>query len=259
MCLIKHTQKTLAIKTYKLGKQDLGSGCETALSTASALRDSGPEHKALSGLHKNSLHRPWATLSAKPRKHLAEELMQYLPSWPSVTVKVVLQHSIEQRPCCIIQVFCSIAHFPPAGKTNGTFWGDMFLVHYFQFRRAKREKRRSLVCLSNAILKISSWLTFQVGVESYSFFASYFIISWDFPKVLSISPWRFITQSLQFLQELEFSLCDCNQETTSKGKKSIYFLVSCKFSVNKISQDYPCFKRSKSKAIETVAGLGTGH
>lgn len=39
MCLIKHTQKTLAIKTYKLGKQDLGSsGCETVLSTASALK-----------------------------------------------------------------------------------------------------------------------------------------------------------------------------------------------------------------------------
>lgn len=187
MCLIKHTQKTLAIKTYKLGKQDLGSGCETALSTASALRDSGPEHKALSGLHKNSLHRPWATLSAKPRKHLAEELMQYLPSWPSVTVKVVLQHSIEQRPCCIIQVFCSIAHFPPAGKTNGTFWGDMFLVHYFQFRRAKREKRRSLICLFNAILKIPSWLTFQVGVESYSFFLHLISLFLEISQRFSVS------------------------------------------------------------------------
>lgn len=187
MCLIKHTQKTLAIKTYKLGKQDLGSGCETALSTASALRDSGPEHKALSGLHKNSLHRPWATLSAKPRKHLAEELMQYLPSWPSVTVKVVLQHSIEQRPCCIIQIFCSIAHFPPAGKTNGTFWGDMFLVHYFQFRWAKREKTRSLICLFNAILKIPSWLTFQVGVESYSFFLHLISLFLEISQRFSVS------------------------------------------------------------------------
>lgn len=45
MCLIKHTQKTLAIKTYKLGKQDLGSGCETVLSTASALKIVAPSRR----------------------------------------------------------------------------------------------------------------------------------------------------------------------------------------------------------------------
>ena len=140
MCLIKHTQKTLAIKTYKLGKQDLGSGCETVLSTASVLKDSGPEHKALSGLHKNRLHRPWTTLSAKPRKHLAEELMQYLPSRPSVTVKVVLQHSIEQRPCCIIQVFCFIAIFPPLERQMGHFGVTCFWFTTFSLDE-QREKR----------------------------------------------------------------------------------------------------------------------
>lgn len=259
MCLIKHTQKTLAIKTYKLGKQDLGSGVKLCYLQPQHWKIVAPSTRLYLASTRIDCTAPEQPCLLSPGNTLQRSWCNICHPGPQWQLKVVLQHSIEQRPCCIIRVFCFIAHFPPTGKTDGTFWGDMFLVHYFQFRRTKREKRHSLFCLSNTIFKIPSWLTFQVGVESYSFFASYFIISWDFPKILSISPWRFITQSLQFLRGLEFSLCDCNQETTLKGKKSIYFLVSCKFSVNKISQDYPCFKRSNSKAIETVAGLGTEH
>ena len=52
-----HT-KDFSNKDLQIGKAGLGQRCETVLSTASALKDSGPEHKALSGLHKNRLHRP---------------------------------------------------------------------------------------------------------------------------------------------------------------------------------------------------------
>lgn len=86
---------------------------------------------------------PPTPLSTKPRKHLAE-LMQYLLSQPLVTVKIELQHQIEQQPCCIIQDYVLHYFFSPGHFAH-------FLVLPLLSVQIINRKKHCLFFLSNTI------------------------------------------------------------------------------------------------------------
>ena len=212
-----HT-KDFSNKDLQIGKAGLGQRVWNCVIYSFSTEDSGPEQNALSGLHKNrDCTRPELPCLQSPGNTLQRSWCNIChPGLQWQLNSVTTQHwatTLLYHPS-----LCFIALFPRLERQMGNF-GWHFLVHYFQFKWSKREKRHSPFFLSNTILKIPFRLTFQIGDESHSLFASYCIISRDFQRILGICSWRFITQSLQFLRG--WSLCDCNQETTLKGKKSI--------------------------------------
>lgn len=165
MCLIKHTQKTLAIKTYKLGKQDLGSGFETVLSTASALKDSGPEQEALSGLHKKrDCTAPEPPCLQSPGNTLQRDWCNHHhPGQPLVTVKKCHNTALSNHLMHHLGLACVLRDTFPLERQNGTFRLTFFwFFPCFQFRSSKRGKGHFPFCFSHTVWNILSQLTFQV-------------------------------------------------------------------------------------------------